>query len=420
MMSNDPISLAWSLLEAKKKEAPSEELLKAMKEAKKNGKKSFTFEGKRYNVSEMGHDDEEHDDEMHDDEEHDDEEHDDEEHEDEMHEKKRKMKSEGAYMNVEDEEVDDGGETVPSSSTRAAQKGPKTKKPVNKPSDADDDDVAAAAKVKGQKVESLKIDIDAILDSYENEIEDLDALTALFSEEDDLSEHFKKKAAVIFEAAIKARVRDFTNKAVSQLEEQYTSQVTDIQEELTDSIDGYLQYVVEQWVEENQVAVDRGIKTDITESFMMGLKQLFESHYIDMPENKYSLLESMEDEMNALKVELNSQMKKNIDLTRQLGSSEAKAVFAEEAEGMVDTESEKFANLAEGIDYDDIDDYREKLQTIKETFFNSRKSLKPSRKKLETLEEEVSIDSDAQRESFSSTELKSYVAFLDRQARNKE
>ena len=200
--------------------------------------------------------------------------------------------------------------------------------------------------------------------------EDVDAL---IDGEDSLSEEFKSKAATIFEAAIKSKVRA----EIERLEEEYAQDLEESKEsakaELTEKVDSYLNYVVEEWMKENELAIEKGVKGEIAEDFISGLKQLFEDHYIDIPDEKYNVLESQATEIDELKGKLNEATSKIVELNKEVGEQTKSSIFESVSDSLADSEKEKFKGLVESIDYEDADSYKEKLETIKESYFVKEK-----------------------------------------------
>ena len=197
-------------------------------------------------------------------------------------------------------------------------------------------------------------------------------LAALF-DGSELSEDFREKATVIFEAAINEKVSG----VVASLEEQYEARLTEevgaIEEALVEKIDSYLDYVVEQWVEENKLAIESGIKAEVVESFMEGLKGLFTEHYVDAPEEKLDVLAQTAAEVEELKAKLSASINENIELSKKLETAEAEKAFTEVSEGLAATQVEKFRTLAEGLEYADVSSYKKKLGMIKESYFAAKK-----------------------------------------------
>jgi hypothetical protein len=194
-------------------------------------------------------------------------------------------------------------------------------------------------------------------------------IAALFSGED-LTEDFQNKAITIFEAAINERVVLIEEDLRTQYETVLDEQVTNLTNDMTSKLDDYLNYVVEEWMKENELAVETGIRTEIAESFMDGLKGLFESHYISVPDEKYDILESSLSKVNEMETQINDQIQKNIELKKALLENTCSNIFTEVCDGLVDTEVEKLRSLAEGIEYDDGVQYKEKLNILRESYFN--------------------------------------------------
>lgn len=197
-------------------------------------------------------------------------------------------------------------------------------------------------------------------------------LAALF-DGSELSEEFREKATVIFEAAINEKVSG----VVASLEEQYEAKLTEevaaIEEALVEKIDSYLDYVVEQWVEENKLAIESGIKAEVVESFMEGLKGLFTEHYVDAPQEKLDILAQTAAEVEELKQKLSASINENIELSEKLEAAEAEKAFAEVSEGLAATQIEKLRTLAEGLESADVSSYKKKLGMIKESYFAAKK-----------------------------------------------
>jgi hypothetical protein len=191
---------------------------------------------------------------------------------------------------------------------------------------------------------------------------------------EELSEEFKTKAATIFEAAVVTRVKQEIAKLDEQFDTKLAEQVESIKEGLVEKVDGYLNYVVEQWMTDNELALENGMKSEIMESFITGMKGLFEQHYIDVPEEKFDVLGEMQEEVSAVKSKLDEQLAANVELTKQVNEMKRVAAIAESAAGMVDTDVEKFSGLAEELAFEDADTFKTKLQTIKENYFGKKVS----------------------------------------------
>lgn len=195
-------------------------------------------------------------------------------------------------------------------------------------------------------------------------------LEALFNGES-LSEEFMNKAKTIFEAAVNERVNALKEEVLAEAANVIQEEVQNSVNELAERLDDYLGYVVEEWMEENKLAVENGIRTEIAENFMAGLKELFESHYIEVPEEKYDVIDGLFAENEELESNLNEQIQKNIDLEKELLAYQAGQIFSQVSDGLSDVEVEKFASLAEGVEFESLEQYAEKLNVLKESYFNA-------------------------------------------------
>ena len=205
----------------------------------------------------------------------------------------------------------------------------------------------------------------------EEESIDIEAdVNALF-EGEELSEEFQNKARTIFEAAINAKLAEVKEAVKTEYEEQLVEEVAAIKSELEERVDAYLEYVADEWLQENEIAIESGLKTEMTESFLNGMKNLFEEHYVSVPEEKYDVIESMVDKLDEMEGKLNEQIEKNIALNRRLAESTADVVFSDVTEGLATSQKEKLATLVENVEFESETDYREKLVTLKESYFPS-------------------------------------------------
>ena len=186
---------------------------------------------------------------------------------------------------------------------------------------------------------------------------------------EDLTEDFKIKAITIFEAAINEKIETITSSLEELYSDRLTEEVTEVTEELTNKIDEYLDYAVQNWLSENELTVEQGIRTEVTESFMEGLKTLFDNHYIEIPESKVDLVDGLAEENEELVTRLNNEIQATMDMSEELLDFKRSYVFNEMSEGLVDTEVEKFKTLAEGVEHADIEEYIEKLDIIRESYF---------------------------------------------------
>jgi len=256
----------------------------------------------------------------------------------------------------------------------------------------DTDTVSEASEKKGEKEEEEE-------DEEEGEEEEEDEekkmkeefnidedVNALLSGEE-LSEEFQEKARTIFEAAINSRVSQIQE----TLEEKYATalleEVEEIKTALSERVDSYLEYVADEWFSENALAIEKGLKTEMTESFLQGMRGLFEDHYVSIPEDKYDVLESMVEKLDEMETKLNEQIEKNVSLNKRLAESVADGIFEQVSEGLADTQKDKLASLAESVEFESEEEYREKLETLKESYFPSR-AVSPSAR-TESLSEGV-------------------------------
>ena len=230
-------------------------------------------------------------------------------------------------------------------------------------------------------------------------------VNALLSGDESLSEEFREKAKLVFEAALGAKAKEIS----AELEEQYATalseEVAEIKIELTERVDSYLEYVSAEWLEENALSIENGLKSEITESFITGMKGLFEEHYVSIPEEKYDVLESMVQKLDEMETKLNEQIEKNISLNKQLGESTAESVFNRVCEGLAVSQKDKLGSLVENVEFESENDYYQKLVTLRESYF-PRNAGTPANETEETLTEEA-----APMEEVSST-MDAYVRAL--------
>ena len=227
--------------------------------------------------------------------------------------------------------------------------------------------------VKAEDDEKKKDEKEVKKESTEVEIDLSDDVKALVSSDADLSEEFKDKAATIFETAVKTRIKEQTKILEAKYEEKLSAEKETIKEAMVEKVDSYLNYVVEEWMKENELAVERGIRTEIAEDFITGLKDLFKEHYIDVPEEKYNVLDDLTNQNKKLEDKLNEQIEKNVDLTKKVSNADRSSIVAEISDDLAETEKEKFTSMAENVEYDSADKFREKLETIKESYFPKKK-----------------------------------------------
>ena len=222
----------------------------------------------------------------------------------------------------------------------------------------------AATEEELKKLEDQKAEIEEKIKSI-NVKEAVDALV----EGEDLSEEFKERAATIFEAAVKSKIRSEIVRIEEDAKSEKDAEMESFKEEVTEKVDTYLNYVVEEWTKENELAIERGLKGEIAEDFISGLKQLFEDHYIDVPDEKYDVLEAQSEKISELEKKLNESIQKSVDLTSSNSTLVREQVISEVSEDLADTEIEKFKSLTQDVDFGDEDSFRVKLNTLKESYF---------------------------------------------------
>ena len=210
--------------------------------------------------------------------------------------------------------------------------------------------------------------------SYKMKKEEVDEhMNAMVAGQDDLSEEFKTKAATVFESAVNSKVKEIAETMDADYNNKLEQESAKAKEELTEKVDSYLSYVVEEWMKENEIALERGIKGEIAEDFISGLKKLFSEHYIDVPDEKYDVLEAQATKIEDLEKKLNEQIEKNVELNKDNADKTRNEVMAEVGSDLADTQKEKFAKLAEEIEYSNAEDFKKKCETIKESYFGQKK-----------------------------------------------
>ena len=258
---------------------------------------------------------------------------------------------------------------------------------VSEASDESEEQKKGSKKKKEKNDDGQNDDGDDDEEEMEEAFDIEDDVNALL-EGEELSEEFQEKARTIFEAAIKTKVAEIKEQLQSQYEESLVEQVVSIKEELTDRVDAYLEYVADEWIQENALAVEHGLKTEMTESFLQGMKSLFEDHYVTIPDDRYDVIESMVDKLDEMEEKLNEQIERNVALNRRLAESVADVIFADVAEGLALSQKDKLASLAENVEFESEADYREKLVTLRESYFPSNAGTQ--RNNSENLSEENS------------------------------
>ena len=251
----------------------------------------------------------------------------------------------------------------------------KVSKVTSDPAQANAKDASLPKDNKPSAAEEVESSDDVIAEDSIEEVEiDLtDDVKALVSSDADLSEEFKEKAATIFETAVKTRIKEQTKIIEAQYVKKLASETDTVKEAMVEKVDSYLNYVVEEWMKENELAVERGIRTEIAEDFITGLKGLFKEHYIDVPEEKYNVLDDLTGQVKDLESKLNEQIEKNVNLSKDVSESKRESLVVSVSEDLADTEKEKFASMAENVEYDSAEKFAEKLETIKESYFPKMK-----------------------------------------------
>ena len=251
-----------------------------------------------------------------------------------------------------------------------------------------DEEVVAEAEAPEAEAEVV-----AEEEAVEEEVIDVEEDVKALLDGEELSEEFQSKARTIFEAALRSKVSEVKESMTKTFEETYEAKLVEevdaIRGSITERIDSYLEYVADEWVQENQLAVESGLKAEMTESFLSGMKKLFEDHYVSIPEDKYDVLENMVEKLDDMETKLNEQIEKNITLNKRLAESVAQEIFSEVSEGLALSQKEKLASLAESVEFESDAEYREKLETLKESYYPSKGSSPQA--KTETLSEGVDV-----------------------------
>ena len=242
--------------------------------------------------------------------------------------------------------------------------------------DEDQEVVSEAEATEEEVVSEEEVAADEVVAEAEETEEELveaefnveEDVQALF-EGEELSEEFQEKARTIFETAISAKVSEIKESLNETYQNALVEEVVAIKEELAERVDSYLEYVADEWFQENALAVESGLKSEVTESFLDGMKSLFEEHYVTIPEERYDVLESMVDKLDEMEGKLNEQIERNVALNRRLAESSADGIFGAVTEGLADTQKEKLATLAENVEFESEADYREKLTTLRNSYF---------------------------------------------------
>ncbi len=242
---------------------------------------------------------------------------------------------------------------------------------------------------------------------------------------EDLSEEFKEKAKEIFESAVKSKVVEEVNKRVSQIEEEYLQEIEEstktFQNEMVEKVDNYLNYVVSEWMEDNKLAVEKGIKTELTDDFMNGLRNLFKEHYIDIPEEKVDIVDDLFDKVEDLEVKLNEEIDKNIKLKQSLAEAKKDEILNDVCDDLADTQKEKISSLSEGVEFDSEEQYKAKLNLLKESYFPTKAAVVSEDVVEETTSttEEINEEIENIQEEARDGQMKAYLDMLSRTTNNK-
>ena len=279
----------------------------------------------------------------------------------------------------------------------------------------EDQEVVSEEEVTEEEVVSEEESQEVVAEEeiVEEEGFDIEADVQALLEGEELSEEFEEKARTIFEAAVRSKVSEMQASLTEAYQEALVEEVVAIKEELTERLDSYLEYVADEWFQENALAVEQGLKAEVTESFLDGMKSLFEDHYVTIPDDKYDVLESMVDKLDEMESKLNEQIERNVALNRRLAESTADVVFAAVTEGLAHSQKDKLATLAGNVEFESESDYREKLVTLRNSYFPEHVSTPKSTS--ENLSEEVSTNEVISEEI--SPMMQAYLQTLSRAAK---
>ena len=282
---------------------------------------------------------------------------------------------------MEETEAEEGSEEIKEGEMpKAALDALKKHKEKSEDKDADKKDEKEVKEMDMPKDDKKKMEpvkAGYMKSSYKMKKEEVDEhMNALVAGQDDLSEEFKTKAATVFESAVNSKVKEIAEAMEADVQTNYEQDIAKAKEELTEKVDSYLSYVVEEWMKENEIALERGIKGEIAEDFISGLKKLFAEHYIDVPDEKYNVLEDQASKIEELEKKLNEQIEKNVELNKDNAEKSRKEIMAEVAGDLADTAKEKFAKLAEEIEWSDAESFKKKCETIKESYFGKKEEVK--------------------------------------------
>ena len=251
-------------------------------------------------------------------------------------------------------------------------KASKDKEDMKEVADKEDEKKKEVSEVADEKEKEAKKEMMTAKDKVKNM--DMKEDVAALTEGEELTSEFKQKAATVFEAAVKAKLVEEIENLEGEYETKVNEKVSEVKEEIVDKVDAYLNYVVEEWMKENELAIEKGLRNEITEDFIGGLKSLFESHYINVPQEKYDVIESQAAEIEKLKEEANKSMEKNIELNQKIAESTREEIIKDVSSDLAATEVDKLKGLAEGIEYKDADSFRKSVETLKNSYYPKAKA----------------------------------------------
>jgi hypothetical protein len=287
----------------------------------------------------------------------------------------------GHNTKLEGAEAEEGSEEIKEGEMpKAALDALKKHKEKSEDKDAEDKKDAKDVKEEDMPKDDMKkkpMKAGYMSSNYKMKKEEVDEhMNALVAGQDDLSEEFKTKAATVFESAVNSKVKEIAETMEVEVQNNYEQDIANAKAELTEKVDSYLSYVVEEWMKENEIALERGIKGEIAEDFISGLKKLFAEHYIDVPDDKYNVLEDQASKIEDLEKKLNEQIEKNVELNKDNAEKTRSEIMSEVASDLADTAKEKFAKLAEEIEWSNADTFKSKCETIKESYFGKKEEVK--------------------------------------------
>ena len=286
----------------------------------------------------------------------------------------------------------------------------KVRDAVNKGAKAPDPMKTVNKGIAKEEVEETSEEVVAESEVEEEVVSVDEDITALLSGEE-LSEEFQEKAKLIFEAAIASKVAESVKQIEEKYEEKLVEELSTYKEELVERVDSYLEYVSEEWIQENRIEIEKGLKSEMTESFLAGMRGLFEEHYVSIPEDKYDVVENMVEKLDEMESRLNEQIEKNITLNKRLGESVADNILADVCEGLAVSQKEKMTSLAEGVEFESEEKYRESLKTLKESYF-------PAKSTTEETETPQMVSEEASSEVPAGSSMNAYLKALQFTTKN--